>query len=112
MPRTLGDFETLLLLSLVRLKDEAYGATIHREIEDRTLRSVAIGAVYTGLARLLRNGLVATTIGEPTPERGGRRKKFYTLEPEGATALSNSVGAHQRMVEGIEGDLETLAAKE
>ncbi len=109
MPRTLGDFETLLLLALVRLNERAYGATIHREIEARTSRSVAIGAVYTGLARLQRSGYVTAKIGKPTPERGGRRKKFYELRPDGAAALSNSVHAHRRMIDGIEEDLEMLA---
>ncbi len=111
MARTLGDFETLLLLALVRLKERAYGATIHREIETRTSRSVAIGAVYTGLARLQRNGYVNATVGEPTPERGGRRKKFYELKPEGAAALGHSVLAHRSMTEGIEQELETLFTK-
>ena len=111
MPRTLGDFETLLLLALVRLKQHAYGATIHREIEARTGRSVAIGAVYTGLARMQKSGYVTATIGDPTPERGGRRKKFYQLRPEGADALTGAMHAHRRMTEGIEEDLETLATK-
>ncbi len=111
MPRTLGDFETLLLLALVRLKERAYGATIHREIEARTSRSVAIGAVYTGLARLQRSGYVTAKVGKPTPERGGRRKKFYQLRPEGAAALGDSVLAHRSMTAGIEEDLETLFTK-
>lgn len=109
MARTLGDFETLLLLALVRLKQQAYGATIHREIETRTGRSVAIGAVYTGLARLQRSGYVSATIGDPTPERGGRRKKYYEIQTDGAVALTNSVRTHRRMTEGIEEDLEMLA---
>jgi DNA-binding PadR family transcriptional regulator len=112
MPKTLGDFETLILLALVRLKDQAYGATIHREIETRTNRSIAIGAVYTGLARLQRSGHLTATIGEPTPERGGRRKKYYCLEPDGAAALSQALQAHERMREGIEEDLEVLTARD
>ncbi len=109
MARTLGDFETLLLLALVRLKQRAYGAMIHREIEARTGRSVAIGAVYTGLARLQKSGYLTATIGDPTPERGGRRKKFYEIRADGAAALTNSVRTHRRMTEGIEEDLEMLA---
>ena len=109
MARTLGDFETLLLLALVRLRERAYGATIHRKIEAHTRRSVAIRAVYTGMARLQRSGYVTATVGEPTRERGGRRKKFYELRPDGAAALSSSVHAHRRMIEGIEEDVEMLA---
>jgi DNA-binding PadR family transcriptional regulator len=108
--KTLGDFEVLILLALVRLKKEAYGAALHREIEERTGRSIAIGAVYTGLARLEKSGLVTAEIGEPTPERGGRRKKFYQLESSGAAALARSLTAHRSMMEGIEAELDLLAA--
>ena len=72
MPKSLGEFEILILFAIVRLKNEAYGATIHREIEERTERSIAIGAVYTGLARLQKNGYVQAKVGDPTPQRGGR----------------------------------------
>ena len=108
MPKALGEFEALILFALVRLEDRAYGATIHKEIEDRTGRSVAIGAVYTGLARLQRNGYVTARLGEPTAARGGRRKKFYRLEPDGAVALTRSVEIHRRMIEGMEQKLAAL----
>ncbi len=108
MPKVLGEFEILILLAIVRLKDDAYGATIHREIEVRVGRSVAIGAIYTGLARLQNNGYVKSTIGDPTPQRGGRRKKFYQIRPAGAVALTRSIEAHRRMTEGIERDLDAL----
>jgi len=108
MPKTLGEFEVLILLAIVRLKSDAYGATIHREIEIRTGRSIAIGAIYTGLARLQKSGFVKATIGDPTPERGGRRKKYYQIEPAGAQALAQSVNAFRQMTAGIEGDLEEV----
>lgn len=108
MPKTLGEFEVLILFAIIRLKKEAYGATIHREIEDRTARSIAIGAVYTGLARLQNSGLVCSSIGEPTPERGGRRKKYYSIEPAGAEALASSVRAYKQMMTGIESELDTV----
>lgn len=111
MAKTLGDFETLLLLAVVRLRDQAYGATIHREIETRTGRSIAVGAVYTGLARLERARMVTAALGEPTAERGGRRKKFYRLEPEGSAALALALQTHHRMTEGIEEELELLTAR-
>jgi DNA-binding PadR family transcriptional regulator len=110
MHKTLGDFEVLILLALVRLKEDAYGAAVHREIEERTGRSIAIGAVYTGLARLEKSGYVSAEVGEPTPERGGRRKKFYHLEASGASALARSLTAHRSMVEGIETELDLMAA--
>lgn len=108
MPKTLGEFEILILFAIIRLKDEAYGATIHREIEDRTGRSIAIGAVYTGLTRLQKNGYVQARVGDPTPQRGGRRKKYYRIQPAGARALSMSVQAHRQMTHGIERELDLV----
>jgi DNA-binding PadR family transcriptional regulator len=106
MPKSLGEFEILILFGIVRLQDDAYGATIHREIEDRTERSIAIGAVYTGLARLQKNGYVQARVGDPTPQRGGRRKKYYHIQPAGVQALSKSVQGYRQMTEGIERELE------
>jgi DNA-binding PadR family transcriptional regulator len=108
MPKSLGEFEILILFAIVRLQNEAYGATIHREIEGRTGRSIAIGAVYTGLARLQKSGYVLATIGEPTPQRGGRRKKYYSVTEAGVFSLSRSVSAYRQMTAGIEEDLELL----
>ncbi|HEX9760872.1 MAG TPA: helix-turn-helix transcriptional regulator [Candidatus Acidoferrales bacterium] len=99
MGHALGEFEQIILLALVRLGPDAYGVTILREIELRTGRRVAIGAVYTSLARLEKKGYVAHHVGPPTPERGGRRKKFYQLEPAGARALSQSFEALTAMIE-------------
>jgi DNA-binding PadR family transcriptional regulator len=110
MPKTLGEFEILILFAMIRLKHAAYGATIHREIEIRTGRSIAIGAVYTGLARLQKNGYVKATVGQPTPQRGGRRKKYYHLETAGAQALSQSVHAYRQMTAGIERELDLVLA--
>src|SRR5688572_6992089 len=87
----LGEFEQLTLLALLRLEPEAYGVSMHREIEARTGRPVLLSAVYTTLDRLERKGLVASWVGEPTPERGGRRKKYYRLEPVGAEALTSAL---------------------
>ena len=76
MPAVLGDFEQLVLLALVRLGPDAYGATIRREIEARTERELSISAVYTTLQRLEQKGLVRSRVGDPFPERGGRRRKY------------------------------------
>ena len=108
MPKSLGEFEILILFAIVRLKNEAYGATIHREIEERTERSIAIGAVYTGLARLQKNGYVQAKVGDPTPQRGGRRKKYYLIQPAGARALNKSVHAYRQMTEGIDRELDLV----
>jgi len=102
----LGEFEQLVLLALLRLQPHAYGATIHREIERRAERDLAVAAVYTTLDRLERKGLVRSWTGEPTPERGGRSKKFYELEPLGAEALARSYRTFKDMVTGLEKQLE------
>lgn len=102
----LGEFEQLVLLALIRLDWNAYGVTIRREIEDRTRREVTLGTVYKTLERMERKGYVSARVGEPTPERGGRRKKFYRLEPRGAKALNQSFGALQNMARGLVRKLE------
>lgn len=86
----LGEFELVVLLTLFHLGEEAYGMTIRVEIEQRTGRSVSIGAVYTTLRRLEGKGYVASRLGEPSRSRGGRAKKFFTLEPDGLAALERS----------------------
>jgi PadR family transcriptional regulator, regulatory protein PadR len=98
----LGEFEQITLLALLRLEPDAYGAAIRREIETRAGRAVLLGAVYTTLDRMERKGLVSSWIGDPTPERGGRRKKFYRLEPAGAAALDASLRAVRQLVAGVE----------
>jgi PadR family transcriptional regulator PadR len=104
----LGEFEQLLLLALVRLGDGAYGVEIRQEIEKRTGRSISAGAVYTALDRMESRGFVSSEIGEPTPQRGGRRKNHYTLEPAGARALSRSYQAICDMAKGMEPKLSRL----
>jgi DNA-binding PadR family transcriptional regulator len=98
----LGEFEQVTLLALLRLEPEAYGASVQREIEARTGRSVLLSAVYTTLDRLERKGLVASWVGEPTPERGGRRKKYYRLEPIGAEALTEALRMVRQLAAGVE----------
>jgi PadR family transcriptional regulator PadR len=102
MPRPPGDLEKLILFALLHLGEEAYGASIQREIAARTGREVAVGALYTGLQRLERRGWIRGRMGEPTPERGGRRKKHYLLQPTGARALAEAYEALRRMAAGTE----------
>src|SRR5204862_6622716 len=89
----LGDFEQLILLGVLRLGAEAYGAAIRQEIHRRSGRDVSMNAVYTTLDRLERKGLLESWLGEPTPERGGRRKEFYALRPAGLAALRQAYRA-------------------
>lgn len=108
MARALGEFEQLILFALVELDDAAYGASIGRAIERRTGRQVSAGAIYTALDRLMTRSLVTAEVGEPTPERGGRRRKYYRLKPEGALELSRSVDVIRSMSDGLIPKLETL----
>jgi PadR family transcriptional regulator, regulatory protein PadR len=105
--RVLGGFENLLLLTILRLDDRAYGVAIRQELIDRAEKDVSIGAIYTGLDRLERKGFVKSWSGEPTPERGGRAKKFYRVTAEGKKALGEMHRAIQRLSLGLEGNLTT-----
>ena len=103
----LGDFEQLVLLGTLRLADGAYGAAIRQEIHARSGRDVSINAVYTTLDRLETKGLVRSWTGDPTPQRGGRRRRCYALTPAGATALKQAYRAFTAMADGLERRLET-----
>lgn len=94
----LGELEQILLLALPS-GDERYGVEIRRTIEERTGRSVAPGAVYTALDRLERRGFVTSRLGDPTPERGGKRKRYYRIAPAGAALLGESLRALALMAE-------------
>jgi len=103
----LGDFEQLVLLGVLRLGDDAYGAAIRQEIHTRSGRDVSINAVYTTLDRLERKGCLTSRVGEPTAQRGGRRRKFYALRPAGTAALRQAWRALTAMADGLEHRLET-----
>lgn len=100
--RALGELEQLVLLAIVALGDDAYGASMQREIEARTGKNVAVGAIYTALDRLESRGAVASRMGAPTPERGGRRRKHYRLQPVGAADLRRSLSTIAAMTRGLE----------
>ena len=106
MGHHLGEFEQLVLMALMHLGDNAYGVTIREEIQGRTDRKVSLGAVYKTLERLEGKGLVGGRVGEPTAERGGRRKKFYDLRPEGMASLRAAYATLQKMSDGLEPELE------
>src|SRR5882672_11021486 len=107
----LGDFEQLVLLGVLRLEleDAAYGATIRQEIHARSGRDVSINAVYTTLDRLENKGLLKSWVGEPTPQRGGRRRKCRALRPAGVAALSQAYRAFTAMADGLQNRLALFA---
>lgn len=86
----LTDFELMLLLATLRAGDDAYGVEIAREIERTGGRSVLLGAAYVALDRLEENGLMSSAIGDPTPKRGGRAKRFFRVTPRGLRAVKET----------------------
>ena len=93
----LGEFEMLVLFSLARLGENAYGMAIRRDIRDRAQREVSVGALYTTLDRLQEKGHVRSRVGEPTPQRGGRRKRHFEITAVGQAELESSWNALLRM---------------
>jgi PadR family transcriptional regulator, regulatory protein PadR len=100
-PDYLGEFEHIVVLALLRLEDRAYGVTVRQEIELRTKREVSIGAVYATLDRMETKGYVKSRLGDPTPERGGRSKRFFRVTAKGEAAVNRTQKALQSMTEGL-----------
>jgi PadR family transcriptional regulator PadR len=98
----LGEFEQAVLLAIVHLDDDAYGVLIRREIEQRTKRQVAVGALYTALDRLEIKGYVRATMSQPTAKRGGRAKKHFHITAPGRGALRQAREFLTQMWAGIE----------
>jgi PadR family transcriptional regulator len=99
--RFLTDFELMILLAILRVGEEAYGVPIGREIESATNRPVTRASIYTALDRLQRMGLVASSLGDPTPERGGRAKRFFRVTAEGIRAVKEAQRAFATMWKGL-----------
>jgi PadR family transcriptional regulator, regulatory protein PadR len=89
----LTDFELMILLAILRIGEDAYGVRIADEISRIARRTVLIGAIYAALERLERNELVTSSVGDPTPERGGRAKRFYEVTPRGLRAVKQTQDA-------------------
>jgi PadR family transcriptional regulator PadR len=101
MAETLGAFEQAVLLAIVRLRDEAYGRAILKEVQARLERDIAAGAVHATLERLEDKGLVASRLGGGTPVRGGRARRFYRLQPKGLHALNDARAAVDSLWRGL-----------
>ena len=98
--RHFGEFEQVLLYAVRHLQETdegASGPTIRRTIEARIARAISPGAIYTALDRLERRGFVRSELGDPTPERGGKRKRLYRLRAAGEAALREAESALERM---------------
>jgi PadR family transcriptional regulator PadR len=99
--RFLTDFELMVILAVLRVRDDAYGVSIAREIEQTAGRSVTHAAVYLTLDRLCRHGLVSARLGNPTAERGGRAKKLFSVTAAGLRAIRRTRRAFIALWKGV-----------
>ena len=105
-PIYLGEFEYAVLLSVLHLDDDAYAVPIRELIEQRTGRPVARGALYTGLDRLEAKGCLKSRMGDPSEERGGKARRYYTVTAAGMKAIRATHGAFASLTKGLESILE------
>lgn len=97
----MGDFEQFVVMAVLHAGEEAYGSRIWQEIRERGRRQASLGAVYTTLARLEEKAYLRSRVGEPDPERGGRPRRYYAVEPRGRTALREALAEVDRMRAGL-----------
>ena len=101
----LGEFEQVVLLAILRLGEDAYAVTVRDEILRCTGRDVSRGSIYITLDRLETKGYLKSRLADPTPERGGRAKRYYTLRPKAVEALRESRRALVALWRGLDGVL-------
>lgn len=102
----LGELEQIVLLAVLRVGEGAYGVPVHAEIVEITQRDLTLGTVYKTLSRLEDKGFVRSFEGEPTPQRGGRRTRCFTVTSAGRRALQTSLATLRRMARGLDVGLE------
>jgi PadR family transcriptional regulator PadR len=100
-PNYLGEFELLVMLTVIRLGEGAYGVPISEEIERQTGRNVAFGSVYSTLERLQKKGLLRSHLGDATPERGGRAKRYFQATPTGLRTVGETKQILTRLWRGL-----------
>jgi DNA-binding PadR family transcriptional regulator len=98
---SLGEFEQIVILAAMRIGDEAYAVTILKEIEECTGREPSVGALYTTIDRLLEKGLLTSRMGDPTPERGGRAKRYIQVTPAAVRAVARAQRGFRRLTQGL-----------
>jgi PadR family transcriptional regulator PadR len=99
--KLISRIEELILVSIWRLQDQAYGLAIMEEVARASGKTWLTGSIYVSLSRLLKQGLVEAVEGEPTAERGGRRKIYYRMKPAGQTALQEIRQVHNALWAGL-----------
>jgi PadR family transcriptional regulator, regulatory protein PadR len=98
---SLGEFEQIVLLAILRLDGNAYGVTISSEIQAQTGRTPTPGALYTTLDRLEDKGYLKSELGDPTPQRGGRAKRFFCVTGSGLQAVTRAQQSYQNLLKGL-----------
>ena len=111
MADVLGGFEQAVLLAVIRLRDEAYGRAILKEVQTRLERDVAAGAVHATLDRLEQKGLVSSRLGTGTPVRDGRARRYYAVSAEGVRALNNARTTIDKLWRGLDWPLKGSRAR-
>jgi PadR family transcriptional regulator, regulatory protein PadR len=101
-PVSLGEFEQVVLLAILRLGEDAYGVTIRNEIAECTGREPAPGALYTTIDRMEEKGLVRSRLGDPTPQRGGRAKRYIKVTKTGRAAVIAAQRSYQSLLQGLD----------
>jgi DNA-binding PadR family transcriptional regulator len=101
VPASLSNFELMVMLALIRLGDEAYGVPVSQEIAAHSGRDVALGSVYAALERLEDRGFVVSRTGDPTPERGGRAKRYFEVTNKGLDVVRDTQQTLTRMWKGL-----------
>ena len=99
---SLGEFEQVVLLAILRLDDHAYGVSIREEITACTEREPSPGALYTTLDRLEEHGYLTSRFGDPTPQRGGRAKRFFEVTKQGVKAVARVQRGYRKLLQGIQ----------
>jgi DNA-binding PadR family transcriptional regulator len=98
----LGDLEQVVLLAILQLGDDAYGVTIAAVLREKARRNLAMATIYTTLERLEAKGYLSSRLGEPTAERGGKRKRYFRVNAAGERALRESLTALQALTAGLD----------
>jgi PadR family transcriptional regulator PadR len=101
-PAALGEFEQLVLLAVLRLGENAYGVSIRREVAAHTKREPSPGALYTTLDRMEQKGLIQSHFGDPTPQRGGRAKRYIKVTKKGRAAVVAAQRSYQSLLQGLD----------
>lgn len=102
----LGDLEQIVMLATLRLDGDGYGVTIQDAVRRAARRELTMGTIHKTLVRLEAKGMIVSRMGDPTPVRGGRAKRYYTVTPAGLKALRASMSAIRRLADGLEVGLE------